>query len=256
MTGQSNASTSGLSDESRSENASVTTPIHKRRIKLSEAPLPSFDGKYENWLSFKNAFHNMIGSQTDLSEIDKLHYLKSALTGDAANKVRIFSVDRINYSKVWEVLVRAYEVKKVLISRHMSLILNSPVLERETTSGLSKLADDIQQHIASLSTLGVSVGSEMIIHIIESKMPKLTLEKWEATLERDEVPTLDQLYEFLYKTAVCASKRERSKLSDVDANKNEPSAKRKRMHPANQAFMVNTSRNCGACKTKRHPLYV
>jgi len=44
--------------------------------------MPTFDGKYENWLSFKNAFHSMIGSQTDLSEIDKLHYLKSALIDD------------------------------------------------------------------------------------------------------------------------------------------------------------------------------
>lgn len=163
----------------------------------------------------------MIGSQIDLSDIDKLHYLKSALTGDAANKIKIFSVDGINYAKAWELLVRAYEVKRVLISRHMSLILNSPVLDKETTDGLSKLADDMQQHIASLSTLGVSVGPEMIVHIIKSKMPKHTLEKWEATLERDEVPTLEQVYEFLYKTAVCASKRERSKLSDVNANKNE-----------------------------------
>lgn len=41
-------------------------------MKLPEAPLPTFDGKYENWLTFKNAFTNMIGSRTDLSDVDKL----------------------------------------------------------------------------------------------------------------------------------------------------------------------------------------
>ena len=44
-----------------------------QRVKLLEVPLPTFDGKVENWLSFKNAFRNMIGSRTDLSDIDKLH---------------------------------------------------------------------------------------------------------------------------------------------------------------------------------------
>jgi len=195
----------------RIDDTDAVIPIKRRRIKLPEATLPTFDGRYESWLSFKNAFHNMIGSQTDLSNIDKLHYLKSALIGEAASKVRIFEVDGINYSKAWDVLERSYEVKRVLISRHLSSILNTLGLERETSSGLSRLADDTQQHVAALNTLGVSVGQEMIVHILETKLPKVTLEKWEITLDRDSFPSADQMYEFLYKTAVCASKRERTK---------------------------------------------
>jgi len=61
--------------------------------------LLTFDGKFENWLLFKNMFYNMIDSRTDLSDIDKMHYLKSALVGEAANKIKIFEVDGINYSK-------------------------------------------------------------------------------------------------------------------------------------------------------------
>ena len=79
-------------DESRCENASVATIVRKRRIKLSKAPLPTFDGKFKNWLTFKNAFPSMTGSQMDLTEIDKLHYLKSALTREASNKIKIFSL--------------------------------------------------------------------------------------------------------------------------------------------------------------------
>ncbi|XP_025997419.1 uncharacterized protein LOC113005762 [Solenopsis invicta] len=121
---------------------STETIIKNRRIKLPEASLPTFDGKYENWLSFKNAFANMIGSRTDLSDIDKLHYLKSALIGDAASKIRIFAIDGINYTKAWELLERAYEVKRILISRHYSMILNLPAIDKESTSGLRKLAGD------------------------------------------------------------------------------------------------------------------
>lgn len=131
-----------------------------------------------------------------------------------------------------------------------------PVLDKETTGGLSKLADDMQQHVASLNALNVAVGPEMIVHIIESKLPKATLEKWEANLERDEFPKLDQIYEFLYKTAVCASKRERTKTTNSEKHKGEPPVKKKRSYPSNQALLVNASRNCAICKTKRHPLYI
>lgn len=252
----SNASTSGSNVEVRNEGTNSVIPVIKRRIKLPEAPLPTFDGKYENWLSFKNAFQNMIGSQIDLSDIDKLHYLKSALVGDAANKIKIFAVDGINYMRAWELLERAYEVKRILISRHLSLIINTPILEKETTNGLTKLADDTQQHLASLKTMGVTVGSEIIVHILESKLPKHTLEKWEATLDRDEIPNLEKLYEFLYEIAVCASKRERTRLSDAERINNEPMVKRKRIQLANQALVLNTSRKCIVCKIKKHPLYI
>ncbi|XP_011859185.1 PREDICTED: uncharacterized protein LOC105556703 [Vollenhovia emeryi] len=237
------------------ESASVTTN-KGRRIKLPEAPLPTFDGKYENWLSFKNAFRNLIDAQSDLTDIDKFHYLRAALKGEAANKLRIFSVDGINYSRAWELLEKAYEVKRILISRHLLLILNLPTLERETTDGLSKLADDTQQHLASLNALGTTVGPEMIVHILENKLPRVTQERWEAFLDRDELPSLEQLYEFLYKTAVCASKRERTKATDTERYKGEIPAKKRRIQPPNQAFISSTGQKCVACTVKRHPLYL
>ncbi|XP_011702540.1 PREDICTED: uncharacterized protein LOC105458720, partial [Wasmannia auropunctata] len=89
----STASTSGMSNETRVTDGENVTPIAKRRVKLPQAPLPTFDGSYEGWLTFKNAFRDMIDSREDLSDIDKLHYLKSALNGEAANKIKIFAAD-------------------------------------------------------------------------------------------------------------------------------------------------------------------
>lgn len=96
----------------------------------------------------------------------------------------------------------------------------------------------------------------MIVHLLEGKLPKKTLERWEASLERDEFPSLDSLYEFLYKTAVCVSKRDRSNLLESERGKSEPPAKRKRISPSHRALALNTSRNCKACNAKQHPLYM
>ncbi|XP_070511536.1 uncharacterized protein [Cardiocondyla obscurior] len=184
-------------------------------------------------------------------------HLNAANFAGASTSSASSHLPQINSSPIpthtpWAILERVYKVKRVLISRHLSMILN---LERESTSGLSKLADDTQQHVASLTALNITVGPEMIIHILESKLPKHTIDKWEATLERDKVPTFDKMYEFLYKTAVSASKRKRSKTIENDRNKFEPPNKRKCFPPANQTFVVNEVPNCMAYKIKKHPLY-
>lgn len=152
--------------------------------------------------------------------------------------------------------MRGYEVKRVLVSRHLPAILNLPVLDKETTAGLMKLADDNQQHVASLSALGVSVGSAMIVHLLESKLPKSAIDRWDTMIGRDELPSTDQMYEFIYKAAICASKRERASTTKTDRNSKEPPGKRRRFSASNRALMLNVSRNWVACKVKRHPLYV
>ncbi|XP_066595473.1 uncharacterized protein [Prorops nasuta] len=253
VSGDSAVSVGATRNESRDE---AIPP--KRRIKLPEAPLPTFGGRYENWLTFKNAFNNLIGSRTELSEIDKLQYLKSSLVGEAANKLKILSIDGLNYTRAWELLEKAYEVKRILISRHLSLIMNASVVEKESANSLSKLVDEIQQNMASLNALGVNISSEILVYIVESKLPKPILEKWEMTLSRDEYPNVEQIYEFVYKMAVCASKRERTRNAEAEKDKHEHSNKKRKLSaPNNQTFVADTSkRRCIACKQDTHPLFV
>jgi len=232
---------------------SGNTIVAKRKIRLPEAALPTFDGRYENWLSFKNTFLAMIGTRADLDDVEKLHYLKSALTGDAANKIRFLTIEGSSYSKAWELLTRAYEVKRILISRHLSLLINLPAIEKEFTDGLSKLADNAQQHVASLAALGVDVGSEILVNLLENKLPKNTAEKWEETLDRDDFPKIDDLYEFLYKTTVRISKRVRTEDFRKEDDKNSPVTKKGKI--ANKVFMINKTISCVACKSGQHPLF-
>lgn len=255
------ANVPGSTSSSRSSNASenndsIQNINSRRRVKLPQASLPQFDGKYENWLSFKHAFMSLIDSQADLSDTDKLHYLQSALKGEAANKIRVFIMNDNNYAKAWDLLKRSYEVKRILISRHLFLLTHLPVQEKETANGLMKLADDAQQHILALNSLGVKVSSEMMVNILEGKLHKNTLEKWEETLERDRFPDIEEMFEFLYKTAVRLSKRERSDSTDrPHAQRIQPTLKRKRYNEPMRAMVTNVSNNCVVCKDKQHPLY-
>ncbi|XP_033220906.1 uncharacterized protein LOC117175308 [Belonocnema kinseyi] len=180
----------------------------KRRVKLPLATLPTFSGRYEEWLAFRGSFTSLIHDQTDLTNVEKLQYLKSALKADAAQKISVFSITEENYNRVWQLLEKTYQDTRLIISRHLSLILRLPVQEKQTSEVLIKLSDDTQHHMLSLASLGVKISKEILVQNIDEKLHKTTLEKWDNTLKPNELPRLDDMLEFLYRTATRLSQRE------------------------------------------------
>ena len=67
------------SDHSRDTNASS----NRHKLKLPQASLPSFTGKMEEWLSFKDSFLTIIHERDDITNCEKLQYLKSILKDEA-----------------------------------------------------------------------------------------------------------------------------------------------------------------------------
>lgn len=238
---------------SRATNSSALT---NRRIKLPEASLPTFNGRFEDWMSFKDAFKTMIDSQTDLSNVEKLQYLKSTLKGDAARKIQVFSITDGNYARAWDLLKKSYENKRILISRHLHLILTLPDQERETADGLIRLADEVQQHVLSLSSLGIDICEEILVQILEEKLHKSTVGKWDESLQGDTFPKLSEMIDFLYRTAARLFKRDDSKHTEKNSRPNPRQHQDKRGDKERKhAFMTTTTQSCPVCKDTRHPLY-
>ncbi|XP_051161136.1 uncharacterized protein LOC127281461 [Leptopilina boulardi] len=254
------ANISGSQDANTASNSASRTM--KRRVKLPEASLPKFSGKYEDWLSFKDAFTSMIHDQEDLSNVEKLQYLKSAVVDEAANKIKTLAITDGNYDRAWNLLKSAYADKRLIISRHLSLLLRLPKQERETAEGLRRLADETQQHLESLKTLDIKISEEIVIQILEEKLFKITAEKWEETLTRDTFPKLDEMIEFLYKVASRVSKRERdnnTQKSTQPSNSGKPlnnkNTKNKSPDATRQAFVSKTEKTCSICREAGHPVY-
>ena len=246
-------------------NSSSNEGIGKRKSKLPKFPIPTFDGKYEDWVSFKDSFEFLINSEPDLTDIEKLHFLKSAVVGDAARKISIFSITGDNYKTAWYLLEKTYNNKRIIISRHLTLLLNMEKVERESVDGLCKLADQAQQHMKALENLGVIVGEEIVVKIVEQKLPKFVAIKWDETLKRDQFPTLNELTEFIYGTAARMSIRKTSeeanstsnlKRSNPKASSDNNSFNKPILETSKVQTLFTTTRNenCKLCKEK-HPLF-
>lgn len=66
-------------------------------VKLPNIELPKFDGNYERWIPFRDLFESLIASNTALPNVQKLHYLRSALTGEAAKVINSLEITNDNY---------------------------------------------------------------------------------------------------------------------------------------------------------------
>jgi len=50
------------------------------------------------------------------------------------------------------------------------------------------------------------VRSEILVNLLDNKLPKNMAEKCEETLDQDDFPKIDDLYKFLYKITVCQAR--------------------------------------------------
>lgn len=232
--------------------------ISQQQVELPEIPLPKFNGKYEEWFIFKDAFIAIVDTNTEINEVSKLFVLKNCLIDDAQGKLDMYREIPGEYARAWKHLEKVYEIKRIIVESHLRAIDKLPFLKKESTEGLTKLVDGLLQHRTFLERLGIEIHPTVAVHMLQSRLPKCTLQKWNESINLEELPSLDSLVEFIYRMAVCASRNnQRPNLNNSEQQR--PKSKKMRYNnqrPAHQVSKSNASFNCPACKKEKHPLFL
>ena len=100
------------------------TPHQNHSIKLPQIDIKKFYGDVTEWQTFFDSFEVAVYSNSNLSNIEKMNYLLSYLTGEALKSVQGLKLSKPNYSAAIEMLQERYGDKQVLISTHMNKLLN------------------------------------------------------------------------------------------------------------------------------------
>jgi len=98
-----------------SKTAGVDSKMVPFRTTLPRIQLPSFSGAYEDWPAFRDLFTSIIGKDGSTSQVEKLHYLKASLKGEAELLVRSLPTTSENYERAWKALTDHYENKRLLV---------------------------------------------------------------------------------------------------------------------------------------------
>lgn len=231
--------------------------------KLPEQTLPQFDGKYEAWLDFKDDFESLVGKRTDLSDAQKLRYLRTCLKGEPERLLRQHSINDAKYADAWKMLTESFEHKNKILERHFAGIMNIPVLQRESPRELSELVNTIQLHLAALKSLGepVEKWSSFLVYIIVSKLDKTTRKDWRKTQKGNVVSKYADLIEFLREAVLSgddwspttSSSRDEKSCGQNRGKSGNQGVQNFKGQKRAQCFTTTVTANCPCCK-EPHPI--
>lgn len=188
----------------------TTTPTSATQVIVQQqplkAPIPSFDGRYENWPRFKSMFQDIIGRSAD-SDAIKLHYLEKALVGAASGILDAKTLSDNNYTHAWEILIDRYENPRIIIDSHIDELLAMRKMTKESHKELRDLVDTCTRHVEGLRVMKQPVEGTtglIINKILTSCLDSSTRKQWERSLIRGALPDLEKNTGFLKGSVSCA----------------------------------------------------
>lgn len=170
-------------------------------VKLPEIKIPEFGGRPDEWIEFRDLFKSLVHTNPQIPAVQKLHYLRSAMKGEASRLISSFAITSDNYTLAWKTICDRYENKNFLVKQHMSAILKISHVKRESSSALAELADEFNRHVAILDKLEAPEvhWNSFLVERLSSLLDEKSLMDWEAQCNDNVVPQYQDLLNFVLK---------------------------------------------------------
>ncbi|GJQ66619.1 hypothetical protein Trydic_g4591 [Trypoxylus dichotomus] len=226
-------------------------------LKLAKIELPKFSGAYEDRLSFYNTFSSLIHNNDNIPMVQKFHYLKSCLKGEATNVIHSLEISADNYQTAWQMLQEKYSNQRIIIQKHINAIFELPIVAKENATTLRLILDGVLKHTRASAALKrpTEHWDDLLIVILTKKLDHHTLKEWETKIKSTQIPTFKEMISFL--TQKCQTLETLSKF--MKTNINETSRLRNQRAAINvaidEALERTTSISCIYCKMQNHGIY-
>ncbi|XP_063545814.1 uncharacterized protein LOC134753801 [Cydia strobilella] len=165
-----------------------TSEVNKhstQEVKLPKVILPQFSGDYQEWTSFRDLYTSLVHNKTSLSKVQKLHYLKSSVTGEAEQLLKHLQITEKNYDVAWETLDKRYNNKRMIVNTILNRFMNQKKVYNGTSRSIRELLDTTQECLNSLKNNDVKINEwdTIVIHIILNKLDDETRKQWEEEIK-------------------------------------------------------------------------
>ena len=223
-------------------------------VRLPKLDVPSFDGHILNWQSFWEQFCVAVHDRTNISDIEKLVYLRNSLKdGSAKNAIEGLSHSGEQYKEAIQCLRSRYDRPRLIHQAHVKKIVDIPPIKEGTGKELGRLHDVAQQHLRALKAMKQEPSGSFITSLLELKLDASTTFEWQkASQEATTTPHYNDLIEFI---------NLRTQASETISTESRPRSATPRVNSSNKSVTSFTASasdpdiNCILCKTERHPLY-
>lgn len=160
------------STNKKPSDTAISKDISIAEIKLPTLSLPIFSGKIDEWIEFEDLFTAAVHNNANLSNAQKLQYLKGSCKADALDIIHSISISDVNYDIAWNLLVERYSNKRDLINAVIKKLLYLPQTVDSATS-LLRYVDSINECLRSLEALNQKVtdfSDTLILYVLVEKL--------------------------------------------------------------------------------------
>lgn len=231
-----------------------TTPTvqshSSRSVKLPPITVPLFSGDIHGFHSFFDTFLAVVDTNEDLSEVEKLFYLKQSLRGSAAECVSGMQMTQANYKIAISNLKSRYDNRKLQVLSHLETLFNFPKIQRENATDLRQLSDLVERHFRGLDNLRVSESefkNAILAYIIKSKSDFRTASDF-IKLQSSQIPSLEESKSFL--NDKCLTLESLTYMTNKHSDSNSKAVNKSLI--SKQSFQSSVPSNCPICSKGVH----
>ena len=164
--------------------------------------MPTFSGKYTEWVPFHDLFKSTVDANTSLSNIQKLQYLKTSLRDEPAQFLSHLPTSNNNYEVAMKLLEDRYDNTRMIIRTHLDAIIDLPDLKQGTSDALRKMVTVYVENTMAISAMGLDTGGDYIwVHLLAKKMDDETRKHWELYAKDDAPQSMKEMTQFLEERA-------------------------------------------------------
>ncbi|KAJ8721022.1 hypothetical protein PYW08_006487 [Mythimna loreyi] len=192
---------------SSQNNTSISTNPDQQNtlVRLPRIQLPSFSGKYEEWPTFQDLFTSLVHTNTNISDVQKLHYLKCSVTGEAETLLKHIQVTQKNYEQAWDLLKTRYGNKRLIVNSVLKQLVHQKKMSSQSPNLIKSLLDTTTDCLNNLQNLNICVDSwdPIIIFLVVQKLDPESHKDWEQYSykeDADDLPKWNDLKRFLQST--------------------------------------------------------
>lgn len=108
-------------------------------IRLPRIEIPEFDGSYTKYIRFRDLFESIIHNRTNISKVEKLHYLQTKLSGEVLGVIKHLQPTNDNYPIAWEMVKQRYDKSDNIKKAYLELLFDQPQMQSSSVGEVKRI---------------------------------------------------------------------------------------------------------------------
>ncbi|XP_076638821.1 uncharacterized protein LOC143350683 [Colletes latitarsis] len=169
-------------------------------IELPKMRLEKFDGDSSKWEHFEDLFTAGVINNPTLTDVQRLQYLNTCITGRAAAAIASLAITDKNFSVAWTTLKTEFGLPRLVLIKILDQILRLSKIRKGDLASVQQVTIGFRQALAILAKKGTVEEqlSWLLTHVVASQFDATLQGEWERSLKMStEYPLIEEILRFL-----------------------------------------------------------